>query len=290
MPEAAAVTIQTGPRETGRCFTDVSTETESKTAANSAPTRWNRNPMNLLSLLILSAQVFFAVHAIRTGRDRLWLWIIILFPGIGSLVYFFAEYLGDLQGNYKFRKMKTGVVQALNPAGRLRELEQQAELTPSVKNKKLLAEEYVNRGMFRKAIDLFHECMADVGTEDPFLVKGLSLAHFFQGDYEAAMEQLEKLQSLEGTPNDHEFDLLYTRCLEELGRNREALDAYGRIVNHYPGEEARCRFALLLKRTGNPDEANRHFDEILRNVRLSPGFYKKAQKKWANIAKKEKTS
>jgi hypothetical protein len=246
--------------------------------------------MNLLSLLILCAQVFFAVHVVRTGRPFFWLWIIILFPGIGALIYFFSEYMGDLQGNYKARQMKTGIVKALNPAGRMKELEQQAELTPSVKNKKLLAEEYVNQGRFQEAIALFHECMAEVGMDDPFLIKGLSLAHFFQGDHQTALEQLEKLQHLEGTPNDHEFDLLQARCLEELGREKEALEAYGAIVNKFPGEEARARYGLLLKRTGNPDEANRQFNEILRNVRLSPGFYKKAQKKWTNIAKKEKTA
>lgn len=246
--------------------------------------------MPILSLLMLFAQVFFAVHAVRTGRPWFWLWIIILFPGIGSVVYFFAEYLGDLQGNHKARQLKKGIVGVLNPGGRLRELEQQVELTPSVKNRKLLAEEYVNQGRFREAIALFRECMAETGADDPFLVKGLSLAYFFQGDHEKAMAELEKLQHLPGSPNDHEFDLLYARCLEAMGRNREALDAYARTVDAFPGEEARCRYAQLLKRTGNPDEANRHFEEILRNVRLSPDFYRKAQREWTAIAKREKTS
>ncbi len=98
--------------------------------------------MPVLAVLEILVKVYFAVHVVKTGRDRYWLWIIIFFPGIGSLVYFFAEFVPDLQGNYKVRKFGTGLADRINPTRRLRDLENQLELAPSVQNRKLLAEEY----------------------------------------------------------------------------------------------------------------------------------------------------
>ena len=90
--------------------------------------------MPVLAALEILIKVYFGIHVVKTGRDRYWLWIIIFFPGIGSLIYFFAEYLPDLQRNYKVQKFKSGVENTLNPTKRLRYLQDQVEITPSVKN------------------------------------------------------------------------------------------------------------------------------------------------------------
>jgi hypothetical protein len=92
--------------------------------------------MPVLALCEILVQMYFAVHAVRTGRERQWLFIIIIFPGIGSLIYFFSEYLPDMQQVARLRKRNA-------PAGslkHLRYLEDQVEITPSVKDKKALAE------------------------------------------------------------------------------------------------------------------------------------------------------
>ena len=43
----------------------------------------------LLGLSFLIA-IYFAIHAVRTGQDRYWLFIMFSFPFLGSAVYFFA--------------------------------------------------------------------------------------------------------------------------------------------------------------------------------------------------------
>ena len=92
--------------------------------------------MPVLALCELLVQVYFAIHAVRTGRERQWLFIIIIFPGVGSLIYFFSEYLPDVQQAASHRKRGA---QANSPK-HLRYLEDQVEITPSVKDKKALAE------------------------------------------------------------------------------------------------------------------------------------------------------
>ena len=244
--------------------------------------------MPVLAVLEILIKVYFAVHVVRTGRDRYWLWIIIILPGIGSLIYFLSEYLPDLQGNYKVQKFKSGVVTTLNPTKRLRYLEDQVELVPSVKNKKLLADGYVNLGMFDKAISLYRDCMQGIYKNDISLIEGLCCAYYFKKDLSNAKKYLTELMEIRPNKKIDEFDLLYAQTLAELGDTDGALKLYPEIVKFLSGEEARCKYALLLKKTGKMKEADELFEMILTNARLSPKYYVKAQKQWINIAKHEK--
>jgi len=244
--------------------------------------------MSILALFGIVIQIYFAVHAVKTGRARYWLWIIIIFPGIGSLIYFFAEYLPDLQGNYNVQKFTSRLQKRLNPNKRLQYLEKELDLAPSVKNKKLLAEEYVNLGMFDRGISLYLDCMNGMYENDISIIEGLCCAYYFKKDLPNAKKYLTKLMELRPDKKGDEFDLMYAETLEESGDTDGALKAYSETVKFFSGEEARCKYALLLKKTGRVKEADELFGVILNNARLSPKFYVKAQKQWIDIAKSEK--
>jgi hypothetical protein len=239
--------------------------------------------MPVLALCEILVQVYFAVHAVRTGRERQWLFIIIIFPGVGSLIYFFSEYLPDMQQAAYLRKRS---VHAISPK-HLRYLEDQIEITPSVKNQKALAEAYVHSGMFEKAIPVFENCLQGLHEKDPFILEGLCCAHFFKGDFETAKVRLFELKKLRGAATNNDFDLLLARAYEELGETDAALKEYSRLVRYFSGAEAPCRYAMLLKRIGEGEEAKTIFKKIVKDARLSPKFYQKEQKKWINIARKE---
>jgi len=239
--------------------------------------------MPALAIFEILAQVYFAVHAIRTGRERQWLFIIIIFPGIGCLIYFFSEYLPDMQQAAKLRKKRVNV----NSSKNLRYLEDQVEITPSVKNKKLLAEAYVHTGKFDKAIPIFEECLQGLHEKDDFLVEGLCCAYFFKGDLDKARINLLELKNLRRDQPNNDFDLLLARTYEELGETDAALEEYSGLIKRFSGPEAPCRYALLLKRIGRREEARAIFKKIVKDARLSPKFYQKDQKKWINMAKRE---
>jgi hypothetical protein len=66
-----------------------------------------------------------------------------------------------------------------------------------------------------------------------------------------------------------------------------ALRAYAVLSRGAAGEEARCRYALLLKSLGRTGEAYALFDEMLRHARVSSGHYRREEKKWLDIARRE---
>ena len=55
--------------------------------------------MHLLLVLEIIAQIYFVVHAIKTDKARYWIYIIILVPWIGFLIYFAAEFLPEYQAS-----------------------------------------------------------------------------------------------------------------------------------------------------------------------------------------------
>ena len=60
---------------------------------------------------------------------------------------------------------------------------------------------------------------------------------------------------------------------------------YEKVVNRYPGEEARARFGLLLESMGQDARAQALFAEILKSVKGAPSYYRSRQREWTSIAK-----
>ena len=243
--------------------------------------------MPLLGLLSLIIQIYFAVHAVQNGKDRYWVYIIILFPGAGSLIYFFAEYLPELRTGSGFRKAKSRMVKLIDPEKEVRRLEDELDLSDSVRNRLALAQGYVNAGKLDKAVSMYESCLNGIHRDDPVAVEGLCCAYFFQGSFAQAKEWLLHLRKVRGGRKGDEFDLLLARCCEEMGDTDAALEEYAFLEKAFTGEEARCRYALLLKKMGRTAEAQKFFQRILKNVKLSPRFHRKNQKQWVDIAKRE---
>ncbi len=234
--------------------------------------------MPILGAIGIIFQVYFVIHAIKNGKDRFWVYIIIFFPLVGCLVYFFIEVLPDLQTTHRAKSKA-------KKKRKLSYLKDQVELSPSVKNKKALAEHYLNKGRFNQAIELYQSCLEGVHENDPAIVEGICLAVFFNGDIEKAKSYLINLREIREEFKGDEFDLLFARACEELGEFDLALKEYPEIIKMFSGDEARCRYAMLLHKLGKKDDAKKHFNEIIKKAKYSPKFYKKSQKEWIDIAK-----
>jgi len=77
--------------------------------------------MPALGLLTLAAQVLCAIHVVRTGRPYWWLFLIVMVPAVGVIVYFVAELLPGLLGSRGARQAVSGAAKVFNPGRSLRE-------------------------------------------------------------------------------------------------------------------------------------------------------------------------
>jgi hypothetical protein len=242
--------------------------------------------MPAFGVLLVLAQIACAVHVVRTGRHYVWIWLVVFVPVIGMAAYFCAELLRELIHSQHARQAAARVEKTVNPGRRLREAERRAQITPTAENKAALAAEYLLAGRAAEATALYREALAGIHAGDPGMTLGLARARFVEEKFADAQKELEALQRENPKLHAPEAHLLYARCLEEQGKNGAALAEYRVLIHYYPGQEARCRYAMLLQRTGRGDDARRIFEEICQFVEYGPRHQRFMQREWYDIARR----
>jgi hypothetical protein len=150
-----------------------------------------------------------------------------------------------------------------------------------------LAEQCIRAGRAADAVKLYEAALAGARAGDPALTFGLAHAHFENRDYEQCATTLDRVRQPDGRFKVPEMQLLYARSLDAASRFDEAKAAYAVAVEICPGEEARCRQALLLRRSGEPEAALELFQAVVRSVAKADPAYLRTQREWFEIAKRE---
>lgn len=230
----------------------------------------------------------FAYHVIRTGRPWWWLLIIGFLGPLGWAAYILLGVLPDMASSASARRFADNVASMADPGRAYREKLREVETVGSADAKRGLAEECIKRGRFQDAVELYEGAMqGPIGGDDPVLLRGLARARLLAGDGPGSVASFEKLKSLDRAAFDADAELDYARALALTGRTEDSLRQYEAVVPRYPGEEARCRYALLLQSLGQNDRANAIFREIIDSVRHAPGYYRSRQSEWYRIAREQ---
>ena len=230
--------------------------------------------------------VLCVVHAIRNGNVWPWIYIIVLLPGIGSIIYFFMEIVPEMTRSRQAARLQSNIRQMADPHRSLREAHRAAEMVGSVDAKRALAEEYVARGNYAGAVEIYRDAAQGQFKDDPAVLLGLARAQFLNGDPAGAQASLDALQAADPKFVSEEAHLLYARALEAQGRDGEALAEYRKLVGYFSGEEARTRMAMLLEKTGARDEARSVYQQVVKSLDGAASRYRKAQKEWGDIARR----
>lgn len=170
---------------------------------------------------------------------------------------------------------------------RIAQVEKERDPAAARSARRRLAEQCIRAGRAADAVKLYEAALAGARGVDPALAFGLAHAHFENRDYGQCAATLDRVRQPDGRLKVPEMQLLYARSLEADGRFDEAKAAYAAAVELCPGEEARCRQALLLRRAGEPETALALFQEIVRSVAKADPAYLRTQREWFEIAKRE---
>jgi len=148
-----------------------------------------------------------------------------------------------------------------------------------------LAEEALRLGRAAEAVRLYEESAVGIHATEPGILLGLARARFASGDFAGTLAAIEALRAANPEHHKPDTDMLFARSLDALGRPLEALPIYAALVDSYPGEEARARYADVLLRSGDVSASRAAYAEIIRRVELQGGGYKKAQRSWYEAAR-----
>ena len=244
--------------------------------------------MSIIAILSIALQVGLIVHVIKTGRNWLWLWVLIP-PAIGlfgCIAYIAVEIIPDLFRSRTGQRTKRGLNKVLDPHADLRRYESEARIGGNVASLQRYAEELTRQGRYDEAIAEFRKALTGLYEHDPNIMLGIARAQFGKGEPAAARATLDDLIRLNPDFKSAEGHLLYARALETEGNVTKAMEEYKALAPSYPGAEAAVRYALLLKAQGQPDEARRVALDLLEEARIAPPHYRRAQKSWLDQAER----
>ena len=158
-----------------------------------------RGSMAVYSSSRCCIQAAFIVHVIKTGRNQLWIWVLII-PGLalaGMLAYVVVEILPELFRSRSAQRTARGFRKALDPTRELRRYENEARVAGNVASRQRYAEELVRHERYDDAIAQYRQALSGLYEHDPNLMLGLAQAQFGKGDASAARGTLDELIRLQ---------------------------------------------------------------------------------------------
>lgn len=242
------------------------------------------NPVLLGSLVI---QALLIVHCLRTGRNSLWIWVLVLLSLPGAIAYVAIEIIPELLRARAGQGALRTAQRALFPQAQLRAYESAARRTGDVASRQRYADELVRHGLGAQAVAVYRQVLTGLYEHDPNLLLGLAHAQFAAGDAAGARSTLDTLTTHNPAFRSPDSHLLYARALEGEGQLQRSLEEYAAVAAYYAGAEAPLRYARLQARLGHNAAARATLGALLEHARLAPRHYRNAQRQWLAAARRE---
>ena len=165
-------------------------------------------------LLVGAAQILFILHAARTGRPYYWMLIILAIPMFGMMAYILFELLPGASRSPGSRRAVSTAKRLIDPEGDYRSLTIRLEETPTVANKRALADECLRLGKLDQAEELYREALVGIHAVDPYLMLGAARIRFARGDAAGCLAALVDLRTANPEFQNADAHMLYAAPLK----------------------------------------------------------------------------
>lgn len=235
-------------------------------------------------LLVLAIQIALIVHVLRTNQPKFWIFVILLAPLLGSLVYGGLVLVPELRQSWRGRQLERKARDLLAPGRQREALGRQLAVADTVENRLRFAEESLKLKDYASARQAFEAAATGMHADEPRALLGLARAAFGMGDANACKAALDRLIAAHPEFRDPDAHLLYARALEARGERNQALGEYEALSANYPGEEARFRHAQLLMQLGRVAAAREVLQQIRDRAAAAPSWYRDRERAWLREA------
>lgn len=240
----------------------------------------------LLLILTYLPSLLCGIHAVRSGQQMYWLWILVIAPVLGPLIYFFAVLVPEFAGGRTARGVSQAARQALDPERDYRRTKQALDETPTIGNRMRFAQAAEGLGRWEEAEAQWAQCIEGPWAEDPTVLMGNARSLIELGRYDEALKRLEQLKALGREGETPQAALAFARAYEGLGRNEEADGAYRFAADRVPGLEAGGRYTAFLAKIGRRADAELGMAELDRRLqKIAPPLRPEARI-WRDMAAK----
>ncbi|WP_432383458.1 tetratricopeptide repeat protein [Duganella sp. P38] len=210
--------------------------------------------------------IFFAIHAIRNNQPLYWVVILFLFPGLGSIVYFFAIYLPNSKIQHGARKAVNVAAKTFDPGRDLREARDAYEFTPTAQNQMRLASALLTAGNAEEAAATYEACLQGPFAGDLEIRFGAAQATLACGRAAAAVTHLQTIRGKDDKFRPEQVSLLLAQALAAAGRQDEARAEFDYALSRHNSFTVQAEYAIWAAGVGDADKANQLYAELQRTM------------------------
>jgi hypothetical protein len=221
-------------------------------------------------------QAIAILHFVRRRPETYWLWIILMFGGVGALIYIFVEVIPDAG-------LLRGAFQVFPRRKRIKELEGLVLDNPSIGNYEELGDLYLDDQQFTKARECFDRVLAKAPSIDPFYRRALS--EMALNDFAAAAADLEQVVTRDPKYDYQRAAGLYAHSLAKIGQRDKAAQLFEETLRTSTLSEIQYNYACLLMAEGREAEARELADRILRKKATMPDYIRRRERPWFRKAR-----
>ena len=240
--------------------------------------------MPILGALVLVIQACFVYHVFKTGRPYWWMFVIMAFPVMGCVIYYFVEVFPGSREERSARKAARNLVRTLQPDAGLKKKAEELAVCGSLDNKLALAAECTQHQMYDDAARLYESCLNGAYAHDGAILFGLARAAVEGGDWARAAQALERLKAHAPKTRPLDVRLLEARLLEGRGETDAALVAYRELLPAFVGLEARYRYGRLLMQLGRHDAGIEVMNDVLKHAKRFTSSLEE-EERWVEAAR-----
>lgn len=226
-------------------------------------------PIFGISLHIIVA-IFFAIHAIRSGRELYWLLILFMFPLLGSVVYFFAIFLPEFKSTYHVQKglykAANVAVNAIDPGRELRDAKAAYDLTPTAQNQWRYADALLAANKVAEAVAQFELCLQGPFANDLEIQFAAANAQLRFNQLEKALQLLLAIRQSNPNFRTEAVTLMLAKIHSQQGHTQMAKEEYEHAVARFGSVEARAEYAIFAAQHGDID-TSRHLHAELEQLK-----------------------
>lgn len=241
--------------------------------------------MPLLALAELLLQGFCIYHAMRTGREQMWIYVLMV-PGIGPVAYFLFEILPEMADTRRGRKVVVDVGAVLDPDREYRERRAEVEMSGTPAAKAALADECLRKAMHDDAVLLYRSALTGMYADDPQLLLGFSRALIEKGDFAECQQTLDHLREKNPEFDSSEGHLLYARALAGQDKADEAIKEFEALAGYSPGFEAKVRYAIYLQKLAHVAKAKDILEGVVASHKRLPRHAQALNRDWYDVARR----
>ncbi len=219
-------------------------------------------------ILIIQAICFY--HIYKHKKETYWYIIILLFPLIGALVYFFMHF--NNRRNLEMVKENTGAI--IDSNFDLNKAQNEADFADTVANKIRLADEYMRKQNYEAAVPIYESCFSKLTEDDEELNKKMISAYYKSADYLSAIQLGEKIKKERYFKNAREkVDLAWSYF--ELHDDEKAEMYFEEMNIDNTNFYQRSEFAKFLIETEQSEKAKIIIEEMEEEIAYMDTYEKK---------------